>query len=400
MPDTASRAINLQALIGDMALETFDREIRDKQRLHVPGALTRNEVRALFPIERFDEIVTGYDIAFPDVDLIENGVVTPFEQTKRKRAVHGTLSDKVAKGVTLRIRALGEVDARVRKVALALSDNLDGTMQVNAFLTPPHSDGFVPHYDQRDIWVVQTHGSKTWRLHQQTMTGIMDLELPLYVNNYDPSTMSVGPVIEEITLREGDTLYLPRGTGHSATCTDEPSLHITFMLAIVTVGDIATNYLHHMHLARRNLRERVTHAELANIDLLTARLQEDGLLGEVDTRALATVAGVMTKEFMRETLPMATGSVLKALRPPHAGSLYDYVPETIWRVNLNHGVQRLYVGRESYDMGDREMAMIREIAQAGTADTEQLQTEYADIDVVGTLRELEQVGILRLRGEG
>lgn len=399
MPDTIDRAINLQALIGDMALETFDREIRDRHRLYVPGALTRTEVKDLFPIERFDEIVTGYDIACPDVDLIENGVVTAFEQTKRKRPVHGTLGDKVSKGATLRICALDELDAHVRKVALALCGDLDASMRVNAFLTPPHSDGFIPHYDQNDIWVIQTHGSKTWRIHEQTMTGSMDMELPLYFNNYDYRTMSVGPVIEEITLREGDTLYLPRGTGHSATCTDEPSLHITFMMTIVTVGDIATKYLHHMHLSRRNLRERVTHAELANLDLLTARLQEDGLLGDVDTQALATVAGVVTKEFMRDTLPMATGSVLKALRPPQTGSLYEYVQETIWRVNLNNGVQRLYVGRESYDMGDREMAMIRGIAQAGTANAKQLQTEYADIDVVGMIDELERVGILRLRGE-
>ena len=35
----------------------------------------------------------------------------------------------------------------------------------NTYLTPPHSQGFSPHYDDIDAFIIQTEGKKHWKLH-------------------------------------------------------------------------------------------------------------------------------------------------------------------------------------------------------------------------------------------
>jgi hypothetical protein len=53
------------------------------------------------------------------------------------------------------------------------------------------------------------------------------LELPLKAQRWSSSLGSPGPTVLELTLRAGDTLYLPRGWLHDALTSDTDSLHIT-----------------------------------------------------------------------------------------------------------------------------------------------------------------------------
>ena len=388
------RRIDLQAFLGDTQRDIFENNIRDKKRLYVPGALTKAEANALLGLERFDELATAYDVPYPDLELIENGMPASPGTTKRNRALPGILAQKLAAGATLRFRAAAEIDPRVNAVALALGDDLDAVMQVNAFLTPARSEGFVPHYDEQDIWIVQTHGSKTWSIHGPG-TGVHDLELPLNRTGFDPKQHSVGAVIEEITLREGDTMYLPRGTGHSARCTDVASIHLTFAFIIVTVGDIIGEYFKAMHLTTRNLRERVRHSQLSDLKTLDAILREAGSLHDLDAAVIAGVVRKTMQDFVRASQPLSRGSLVKAINHEPTAKRYAYKPETVWRLVEDRGLQRLHVGPSSYQMGIREIAMIRSIKAAGIRTVEDLSAEYTDIDVGGVLNELEKVGIIR-----
>jgi hypothetical protein len=53
------------------------------------------------------------------------------------------------------------------------------------------------------------------------------LELPLKHQRYRPSMGAPGEAVLDVTLRAGDTLYLPRGWLHEALTSDADSLHIT-----------------------------------------------------------------------------------------------------------------------------------------------------------------------------
>lgn len=36
----------------------------------------------------------------------------------------------------------------------------------NVYLTPPQSQGFAPHYDDIEAFIIQLEGSKYWKLYK------------------------------------------------------------------------------------------------------------------------------------------------------------------------------------------------------------------------------------------
>jgi hypothetical protein len=69
--------------------------------------------------------------------------------------------------------------------------------------------------------VLQVAGEKQWRIYDPL------LELPLKHQRYSKKLGGHGPPVLELTLRAGDTLYLPRGWLHDALTSETDSLHVT-----------------------------------------------------------------------------------------------------------------------------------------------------------------------------
>ena len=68
---------------------------------------------------------------------------------------------------------------------------------------------------------LQVAGSKRWLVYEPV------LELPLKNQRYRSALGVPGEAILDVTLRAGDTLYLPRGWLHQALTSEHDSLHIT-----------------------------------------------------------------------------------------------------------------------------------------------------------------------------
>jgi hypothetical protein len=95
----------------------------------------------------------------------------------------------------------------------------------NAYYTPRGGRVFTPHWDTHDVLVVQLHGAKRWRVYDVVLAH------PLQGRGYMESNPYAGfaddLAYQDLTLREGDLLYLPAGTPHAAWCEDSDSLHLT-----------------------------------------------------------------------------------------------------------------------------------------------------------------------------
>uniref|UniRef100_A0A182QDW8 Bifunctional lysine-specific demethylase and histidyl-hydroxylase n=1 Tax=Anopheles farauti TaxID=69004 RepID=A0A182QDW8_9DIPT len=95
----------------------------------------------------------------------------------------------------------------------------------NFYLTPPGSQGFAPHYDDIEAFVLQIEGRKRWRLY-----GPREPREQLARVSSDNLSQDelVGPPIVDVVLEAGDMLYFPRGCIHqAATVPGAHSLHIT-----------------------------------------------------------------------------------------------------------------------------------------------------------------------------
>uniref|UniRef100_A0A6E8V120 Bifunctional lysine-specific demethylase and histidyl-hydroxylase n=1 Tax=Anopheles coluzzii TaxID=1518534 RepID=A0A6E8V120_ANOCL len=95
----------------------------------------------------------------------------------------------------------------------------------NFYLTPPGSQGFAPHYDDIEAFVLQIEGRKRWRLYGPRQP--QEVLARVSSENLRQDELA-GPPIVDVVLEAGDLLYFPRGCIHqAATVPGAHSLHIT-----------------------------------------------------------------------------------------------------------------------------------------------------------------------------
>jgi lysine-specific demethylase/histidyl-hydroxylase NO66 len=111
------------------------------------------------------------------------------------------------------------------------------SVQANAYYTPRGSQGFAVHHDTHDVLVLQVAGEKRWLLYEPL------LELPLKHQRYSAALGNHGGPSDDVVLRAGDTLYLPRGWLHEAKTSAHDSLHLTIGITAHTWLDGAKGAL-------------------------------------------------------------------------------------------------------------------------------------------------------------
>ena len=115
----------------------------------------------------------------------------------------------------------------------ALEEALGQGVQANAYYTPRGSQGFAVHHDTHDVLILQVAGEKRWLLYDPL------LELPLKHQRYSRALGEHGEPTDDMLLRAGDSLYLPRGWLHQAETSSTDSLHVTIGIAAHTWTDAA-----------------------------------------------------------------------------------------------------------------------------------------------------------------
>jgi lysine-specific demethylase/histidyl-hydroxylase NO66 len=130
------------------------------------------------------------------------------------------------KGCTIRLLRPHKHEDHIHALLSTLELELQCMVGANAYLTPPNSSqGFAPHYDDIEAFCLQLQGSKRWKVYEPK------LKLPrVSSEDFTPEDLEDMEPVLDITLEEGDLLYMPRGWIHQA-CTlkdnNEHSLHLT-----------------------------------------------------------------------------------------------------------------------------------------------------------------------------
>ncbi|MBT2418593.1 cupin-like domain-containing protein [Streptomyces sp. ISL-22] len=141
--------------------------------------------------------------------------------------LHGQLHD----GASLVLDAVDELHQPAERLAQALEGVLRGRVQINVYASWTPTEGFGTHWDDHDVIVVQLEGAKRWRLYGPTRIN------PLHRDTEAPEPPADEP-LEEVVLRAGDMLYLPRGWWHAVATTEGRSLHLTCGLQTTTGVDL------------------------------------------------------------------------------------------------------------------------------------------------------------------
>ncbi|MFF2073223.1 JmjC domain-containing protein [Kitasatospora sp. NPDC058162] len=154
----------------------------------------------------------------------ERPIERPFADTVRPGAVGTLLRD----GSTIVLDVLHRFWEPVGDFCRRLGHEVGLPASATGFITPADQPGFPYHHDEGGNLLIQTSGSKTWRVHEATAPDPLPHET-LRRNRPDEAVsarLAQRPPALETTLRPGDVLWIPRGWLHSGIATGEPSVHV------------------------------------------------------------------------------------------------------------------------------------------------------------------------------
>jgi lysine-specific demethylase/histidyl-hydroxylase NO66 len=226
-------------LLAPLTVETFLTEIWGHSHYHVSRKCP----------EYFDTLFGGsasvdqlLGLFRPDLSLVrlvrENDKKEPYHYRRSDGGLDvAGIGHDFADGYTIVLESIHRYVRAIASLLHAIEVELNFATQVNAYFTPPESQGFVPHYDEHDVLIMQIRGSKIWHLYD----GI-DVA-PRAALRHEPAAADALPSPTDVLLEVGDVLYLPGGRVHAAEATSEVSVHLTVGVQAPTLLLLVTRAL-------------------------------------------------------------------------------------------------------------------------------------------------------------
>lgn len=307
---TPSDAYTLERMLAPLSPSTFLQEYWEQR----PLVLQRGDpeyYRSLLSAADVDRLVTTSDMTYPEFRLVRSGAQLPLSGYTRTTSAGSGSPRRVADpdrivaeyqdGATVILEGLHRSWPPLATLCRSLEGALSHPTQTNIYLTPPGSQGFAPHYDTHDVFVLQIDGSKHWRIYDSPIL-LPDRSMP-----YKQQGSPEGQLLYELDLNAGDLLYLPRGFIHEALTSEQRSIHITLGITAFTWQDLlaeAASVCREDVRFRRSLPTGFATAE----DLRTAMAAElVGLAAEL-TRPEAALRAVdrMIDRFINTRRPISS----------------------------------------------------------------------------------------------
>ena len=234
------------------------------------------------------------------------------------------------RGATVRVYSVQNYWKPIQAACRGLEDAFGARVRANLYCTPAGSQGAPRHYDTHEIFVLQIHGTKHWRVYEPVVKLPLETVPPLPFEGRGPelqhyrggprkSRSSIdeeesGPPVTEATLEPGDLLYLPRGFVHEAATSAVPSAHLTFGVHVLRWLDLMTVALAQLSNRDERLRRALPPGFLAR-GVKTSEMREtfralaDAFSGGADLEAAANeIAG----SFIRHAQRVGDGTLFAA----------------------------------------------------------------------------------------
>lgn len=213
-----------QWLIHPFPIEDFFQNNWEKTPVHIKRSIP-NYYSALMSTSMIDDILRKNNILYT-----KNLDITSYSNGQREthnpqgRALPSVVWDYYSNGCSIRMLNPQTYIKKIHTLNATLQELFGCFVGSNFYLTPPGSQGFAPHYDDIEAFILQIEGKKHWRLYNPRSQSEY---LPRYSSdNFKPS--EIGEPIIDVILNPGDLLYFPRGTIHQGeTLDDSHSLHLT-----------------------------------------------------------------------------------------------------------------------------------------------------------------------------
>lgn len=196
-----------------------------EQKPLLVNRLNPNFYKHLISTEEIDNMLRDNHVEFTkniDITQYKDGVRETLNPVGR--ALPPTVWYHYGEGCSIRILNPQTFLPTIHTLNATLQEYFQCMVGANVYLTPKNSQGFAPHYDDIEAFVLQIEGKKHWRIYEPSSRSHM---LPRE-SSKNFTQDEIGKPCLDIVLEAGDLLYFPRGYIHQAnTVKDSHSLHIT-----------------------------------------------------------------------------------------------------------------------------------------------------------------------------
>jgi len=228
--------MTLADLLAPLGPERFFAEHHDRQPLHLRGAPGKfASVLSWRGINRLLDMTHIW--SSQSLQLVLDGTPVPAEQycgraTGRDAAPvlqpeAAKVRDWVRRGASLVLNDVDSLTPGLASVSAALEGAGLGKAQANLYISWQSHKAFPAHFDTHEVWAVQVEGEKTWNIWE----GRADYPIPHPVFRglgQAHHEKAKGRLREQVVLRPGDLLYLPRGWYHDALAESPSSVHVAY----------------------------------------------------------------------------------------------------------------------------------------------------------------------------
>jgi ribosomal protein L16 Arg81 hydroxylase len=206
------------------------RDFRDtffeKKPHHFPSALTERP----FTWSSIDRLLHILDPTAPTIRMFHHGQLPENAYTDefvelgkaRRRLNKAKFYEYLKGGATLQINWLERHSVEAKRLCLEVGRFAGAQTSGNAYMSFAGDGTFGKHWDTHDVFAIQLIGRKRWRVFPPTFP------LPLTYQSHERSGhhCPAEPLLE-VTLEEGDVLYLPRGWWHHVIPLQAGSFHFS-----------------------------------------------------------------------------------------------------------------------------------------------------------------------------
>lgn len=356
-------------LLGGLTVDQFLSEYWHKKplliRQAIPGMQTLLSRAALFKLAAQDDVesrmVTRSDDETPPWQL-QSG---PFEKLPSIKQKEWTL---LVQGVNLHN---DDADALLRQFRFLPDARLDDLMISYA----TDGGGVGPHFDSYDVFLLQAHGKRQWRIGaQQDLSLIPDMPLKI-LSDFRPD--------EEFVLEPGDMLYLPPHYAHDG----------------VAIGECMTYSIGFRAPSFQELGEGFLQFMADSIDL-PGRYADPDLASsnhpaEISRAMVEQIAGELNKvQFTADDILVFLGEYLS--EPKHTvyfdAPAKTMSPDKFKSAACSRGVRlarktqmlyhgsSLFINGESFELGRKDKTLLAGLANQRALDGAQVGSASPDVE--------------------
>ena len=240
-----------QKLNKDIFKEPFDNNFFlnhfGKQYLHKQNII--NNVKDIVSLEILDDMLSKSNIwnNHNFIMMLDQKKISYNDYSSLSLDVSGNSSRPdvhkvqklVSKGASIILNDIEKYNSNLLKVADQLQKLTQGRCQGNLYFSMASHKAFGPHFDLHDVFAIHFEGEKVWNIYENIEES--PINHPLFKINSEERIKRAGKLIDQVTLKPGDLLYIPRGQYHDALASKNGAIHVAFGLTYFKPIDLIAN---------------------------------------------------------------------------------------------------------------------------------------------------------------